>query len=545
MPIEVIPGVSAIEILKANPVSSWPSRSEENNRIDPLASPAFTPTFTVDRGESIFTIGSCFARNVENALLDRGFRLPSREILRSDQDFSAIGPNVLNNYGVPSIFNEIAWAFDLLPFDPKQNFFATGNGKYVDIHLNQALRPTDYETVERRRGAIRAAYRQMADSKVIIITLGLTECWFDKETNLYLNTSPRRAFIREFPERFELRVLDYRETADFLHRIFNAIKQYGRSDVRVVLTVSPVPLQATYRKLDVAVANMYSKSVLRAAAEEVVSSYSFADYFPSFESVLLSNRDLVWEDDLTHIKKPIIDLNVSRMVEAYVASSDERGESDEARLQRLKEAEGKRRGAVYGEFEGRYDLLRQSPELAILFAESAVAVRKADAASKALAALPRGAHADRVRWVKAQIAYLLKDYEGVVRELVESGEILQRRQLYWRILVNSYGHLERVQDLKGAIEGWAKVFVRSAEPYRIGGQWFGKFKDNKTAEYMFRKAKALADEEEPGLVDLDYAEFLADTGRIMLARKALNGFKPDNPSQAARFEELKLRVFPS
>lgn len=53
---------------------------------------------------------------------------------------------------------------------------------------------------------------------------------------------------------------------------------------------------------------------------------------------------------------------------------------------------------------------------------------------------------------------------------------------------------------------------------------------------MFRKAKALADAEEPGLIDLDYAEFLADAGRIVLARKRLE----KDLSLIIRAEELAL-----
>jgi hypothetical protein len=54
---------------------------------------------------------------------------------------------------------------------------------------------------------------------------------------------------------------------------------------RLILTVSPVPLVATYTGHDVLVASMYSKSVLRAAVGEVEARHAHVAYFPSYEII--------------------------------------------------------------------------------------------------------------------------------------------------------------------------------------------------------------------------------------------------------------------
>ncbi len=54
-------------------------------------------------------------------------------------------------------------------------------------------------------------------------------------------------------------------------------------DYRLILTISPVPLSATFTPSDVAVANSYSKSVLRAAVEPDPRS---AGVVPSTKGVL-------------------------------------------------------------------------------------------------------------------------------------------------------------------------------------------------------------------------------------------------------------------
>ena len=50
------------------------------------------------------------------------------------------------------------------------------------------------------------------------------------------------------------------------------------------------------------IANSYSKSVLRAAVEQVVSEHDHVEYFSSFESIMLSDREEVFGGDLIHVK---------------------------------------------------------------------------------------------------------------------------------------------------------------------------------------------------------------------------------------------------
>ena len=49
--------------------------------------------------------------------------------------------------------------------------------------------------------------------------------------------------------------------------------------VRVLLTVSPVPLIATYEPRHVLVSTTYSKSVLRVAAEQVMRRHDWVDFY--------------------------------------------------------------------------------------------------------------------------------------------------------------------------------------------------------------------------------------------------------------------------
>ncbi len=90
----------------------------------------------------------------------------------------------------------------------------------------------------------------------------------------------------------------------------------------MLVTVSPVAMNTTFTGGEVLVANTYSKSVQRAALEAFVRRHDNVDYFPSYESVVLSDRSRAWRADQAHASDEIVRLNVLRMIEAY-AEPDE------------------------------------------------------------------------------------------------------------------------------------------------------------------------------------------------------------------------------
>lgn len=310
MPIIRISAEQAVANRKSNPYSNWGDRASEN-RVEPIAKPAFKAPFRIPPKSKIFTVGSCFARNVEDELIRQGFDLPMRKIEVEDT-------SVLNNYGAPSIYNEFAWAFGDQPFVPADHILEVAPGKFADIHLPPNRRPQPYDEVLARRLAITEAYRQAADCSVVVMTLGLVETWFDTKTGYYLNVGPRPSQIRAEPERFEMHVLSYEECYDYLERAMQLLRRHGRPDLQVLLTVSPVPLSNTHRDEDVIVANMYSKSLLRVIAETMVAKHDYITYYPSYESVMYSDRQRAWLDDMVHVREEIVALNVGRMVDAYV-----------------------------------------------------------------------------------------------------------------------------------------------------------------------------------------------------------------------------------
>jgi len=174
-----------------------------------------------------------------------------------------------------------------------------------------------------QRTRISEIYRNLAQSRVIIITLGLVEAWWDGVAGMYLNVAPPKAAMKAEPDRFQLQVMSYEEIKGAMDELMGLFDDVCPADYRVVLTVSPVPLTSTFTDDDVAVANMYSKSVLRAVAEAVVRAYPQVGYYPSYESFMLTNRSDAFVSDQIHVTGEHVAFNIDRMVTAYLTGSND------------------------------------------------------------------------------------------------------------------------------------------------------------------------------------------------------------------------------
>lgn len=320
MPLYEIDGSTAFNNLSKSE-ATWPTRGQSPNRVEPQAAPTFSPSFMLAPGEAVFTIGSCFARNVERYLELKGYDVPMRRLDVVGSGIVETGEatgNVFNNYGVPSILNELEWAVDpSKPFDPATCLLEASPGKFIDLHLTSLMKAVPLENALARRARIRQGMASVARCRIVIMTLGLVEVWYDAQSMRYLNIAPPKQAVKQFPGRFTLHVMSYAEIINTLNRIVALLSEYGPKEQRIILTVSPIPLGNTFTGQDVIVANTYSKSALRAAAQEICANHKHIDYFPSYESFILSDRKIAFQDDMRHAQRSMVEFNVNRMIAAY------------------------------------------------------------------------------------------------------------------------------------------------------------------------------------------------------------------------------------
>lgn len=314
-----IPADEAYRATMRQKAAKWPDRA--SGRIEPVCLPAIEPGFTIPPGASVLTIGSCFARHIEFALMERGitvptlgFRVPGEELMAG----TGLPTGILNKYTPFAMLNEVeAVARD---DDGRRFLVEAPDGQVWDgqLHSHETV------TLERglkRRARLRDMYaKAIAESAVVIVTLGLIEAWWDEAEQLYLNDTVPRHVIDAHPGRFFFETLSVERTIDAVTRLVDALHALNPEQY-MLLTVSPVPFLRSFSGQDALQANAYSKAALRVAAEVAARVYPHVDYYPSYESLTLSDRAEAWEDDLVHVRPPIIARNVGRMLDAYMAAA--------------------------------------------------------------------------------------------------------------------------------------------------------------------------------------------------------------------------------
>lgn len=288
----------------------FPDREDERC-ADGTLFPEFTPSFNIEAGASIFTIGSCFARNIEEALQPLDFKLPTSAFSSPKSEWPGRANGLLNEYNPGTISQRICYAL-AGKHSPEETIVASGD-LYADLMLMGGAVDVTKERALERRNEIFDVYANLPKTPYVVITLGFIEAWFDNQTQLFINRIPPRSFKTSDPQRFSLKVLDVSESFALLEPAFAALNDNGS---KVVLTVSPVPIQSTFTTVDCVTANEYSKSVLRVCSEMLCKRFANVDYFPSYE-IVRSGGLVNYGVDNVHVKNEVVKKITSLMIKKY------------------------------------------------------------------------------------------------------------------------------------------------------------------------------------------------------------------------------------
>lgn len=273
-----------------------------------------TAKFKLAATDKFFCIGSCFARNIEEHLIYSRVEVLSKRVYSPLEEWSNRPNAFMNKYTLASMLNELRWVTE--PADVSPDLFFEVEGGWLDPQLSPAANPTSFErVVERRRYLGREVFSRIRQADVVVVTLGLVEAWFDNVTGLWLNGSPPLRTLKAHPGRFSFTATSVAQNRDWLEQVRRALKALNPA-VRMVVTVSPVPMDTTFSTRDSAVAHTLSKARLRVVADEFVDRHDDADYFPSFEMVSLAPRAISFADDNLHP----LDATVGAVVRAFVRS---------------------------------------------------------------------------------------------------------------------------------------------------------------------------------------------------------------------------------
>jgi GSCFA family len=235
----------------------------------------------------VVAFGSCFAANISNYLFDRGYCILNKT--SSKTYVSTMGDGIVNTFAIRQQF-EWAWL---------------GRQPTTELWHGYDARAFGYDD------DVRVATRALFDAAdVFIITLGLAEVWYDEPTaEVFWRAVPMGKFD---PARHKFRVTTVEENRANLLAIYRLIKTH-RPAAAMIVTVSPIPLTATFRPVSCVTANAVSKGILRVAVDEFARGLPAGErgayYFPSYE-IVTSLFQNAFMEDRKHPHHHVLDFNM-------------------------------------------------------------------------------------------------------------------------------------------------------------------------------------------------------------------------------------------
>ena len=263
-----------------DPWQVWPG-SFDNPPVDGNFPVPAETGLKISTSTPIASMGSCFAREIKRRLLQRGYNYLREETHHpAAVHASAAWERVYNTFCMRQIFE---YTFE--DWQPELRWWvAPQSGKIQDpyrrVILYDNMEGAEKDFEQHRKHSRRA----LQDAEVLILTLGLTEIWQDRKDGSVISL-PSGPYVNEGGDmqRYEFKVSRYGENLANLERIHAIMAQYN-PDCKLLVTISPVNLWATFRKdTDVISASCNSKSTLRAAADEFTARHENVFYFPAFE----------------------------------------------------------------------------------------------------------------------------------------------------------------------------------------------------------------------------------------------------------------------
>jgi hypothetical protein len=271
-----------------NPYASLPETAFWKKAVARLnwhdVDPVSPPPFKLNRTDRIATAGSCFAQHISRTLKARGFSYLETETGSVEQNYGVFSARFGNLYTTRQLLQLFQRAYGLL--SPQDEAWQH-KGRFVDP-FRPRVEPEGFATakdVEDDRLRHLHAVREMFETcDVFIFTLGLTEGWRSRIDGAVFPLAPGVSGIPEKPANYEYHNFTAQEMTADLTRFVQYLRKVNPL-VRLIFTVSPVPLVATYEPRHVLVSTIYSKAALRVVAEEVTRATRGAAYFPSFEII--------------------------------------------------------------------------------------------------------------------------------------------------------------------------------------------------------------------------------------------------------------------
>jgi hypothetical protein len=254
--------------------------------------PVVDAGFRLGADTRIGTAGSCFAQHIARRLAASGHAYlvtepgteldPAERARRNYGVYSARYGNIYTARQLRQLFERAHGSFA-----PQDSVWRRADGRHVDP-FRPEIEPDGFASPElvasAREEHLAAVRRLFAEVDVMVLTLGLTEAWRSTRDGAVFPLCPMVVMDAVRAEDYEPVNFTHAEILEDLHAFMVQLREVNPG-AKLLLTVSPVPLIATFENRHVLVSTTASKAILRSAADEACRQDPSIFYFPSFEIV--------------------------------------------------------------------------------------------------------------------------------------------------------------------------------------------------------------------------------------------------------------------
>jgi GSCFA family/Sulfotransferase family len=307
-----------------NPYRGLPSAQYWRSGVADVGHGQFDPVeavkFRISQADKISTLGSCFAQHLARHIHNSGYNYFVAEPLSAEEHQNEAAALMASQFSARygNVYT-VRQALQLLDrasgWTPEEGIWQR-EGRFYD-----AFRPNVFidgfksedALVAARTTHLAAVNQVFSESDVVVFTLGLTEAWTSTLDGAVYPIAPGVVAGSMDESRHSFNNFTYPEVLSDLLAWCRRLRDMNQA-VRILLTVSPVPLNATYVPRNVWVSTTYSKAVLRAAAGDVCRELKYVDYFPSYEIVTCPQvQGRYFEDDLREVR----DIGVRHVMKVF------------------------------------------------------------------------------------------------------------------------------------------------------------------------------------------------------------------------------------
>lgn len=277
----------------------------------------------ISKSTPIGAIGSCFASRLQDWLMDYGYNFICTEPLPPTE---ASGTPVTSDrnpaepwrqtarFGVVWTTGCIRQSFELATdaFHPSETAWRDDD-RLMDPYRRGVWWNTEQERAADMAAHTRAVRAALQQCEVFVVTPGMAEAWRSNADNAWFQGVPPKTAYDPARHRFEVTsVADNIANLEGMYRAMRAVNP----KIQLVISLSPVPLIATYRDDHCVVADTVSKSILRVAIDEFCRNHPEVIYFPSYE-IVRAMSDTPFESDNRHVRLDLVERIMKTFMSSY------------------------------------------------------------------------------------------------------------------------------------------------------------------------------------------------------------------------------------